>query len=89
MDNNSFKKQQNFDNVESNKANNPAFQSESYHQQAKDYIRDMRSKNQEATIEGFFSSAKNNHTEEDWASHEKHYDEAWQSSDNHLPDIDG
>ena len=89
MDNNNFKQQQNFDNIESNKANNPGYNSESYHQQAKNYRNEMRNNKQEATKEDFFSKAKANHSDDDWASHEQRYNDAWEDSETNMPDIDG
>ncbi|AZI20037.1 prevent-host-death protein [Chryseobacterium taklimakanense] len=76
MDNNRFKESQNFDNLESNKANNPNLDTNP-NQLAKDYAADMRSKNQEATHEGFMNHAKNTCPPDDWSNKQKEYDDAW------------
>jgi len=58
MDTNNFKSSKDFSNVEKNLHNNPGYSAESFSQQAKDYISDMRTQNQEATKDGFMAQAK-------------------------------
>lgn len=87
MDNNRFKQSQNFDNLESNKANNPGYKTESYTQQVQDYIKEMRSKNEEATHEGFISKVKNDSPPEAWENQEKAYNDAWEQHKN--SELDG
>jgi gas vesicle protein len=58
MDTNRFKASHDFSNLQKNLHNNPGYSIESYSQQAKDYINDMKSKNQEATKQGFMSHAQ-------------------------------
>ena len=87
MDNNKFKQSQNFDNLESNKANNPNLDSNP-NQMARNYMKDMRSRNEQATREGFLESAKNTCPPDDWSNKEKEYDDAWHANKNYSEDSD-
>jgi predicted methyltransferase len=58
MDTNRFKSSHDFSNIQKNIHNNPGYSLESYSQQAKDYVNDMKSNNQEATKQGFMSHAQ-------------------------------
>lgn len=80
MNSNNFKKSQNFDNLESNLHHNPAYKAQNYAQQAKDFRSEMKSKNEEATREGFFKKMKADRTDEEWLQVEGGYGEAWESS---------
>ena len=77
MDNNQFKSSENFDNLESNKANNPNLDHNPT-QLAENYANDMRSKNEEATREGFMNHAKNTCPPDDWSNKQKEYEDAWE-----------
>lgn len=77
MDTNRFKQSQNFDNVEKNKANNPNLDANP-NQMAKDYHTEMRSKQEEATREGFLNHAKSICPPDDWTNKQKEYEDAWE-----------
>ena len=81
MDTNNFKKSQNFDNIEKNKANNPNLDSKP-NKLAQDYVAEMRSKKEEATEEGFMTRAKNDCPPEAWENQQKAYSDAWESNKN-------
>ncbi|MCT2562188.1 hypothetical protein [Chryseobacterium herbae] len=49
MDTNRFKASHDFSNIQKNLHNNPGYHVESYGKQVKDYLNDMKTKNQEAT----------------------------------------
>ncbi|MBT2622359.1 prevent-host-death protein [Chryseobacterium sp. ISL-6] len=49
MDTNRFKSSHDFSNIQKNISNNPGYSLDGYAQQAKDYVNDMKSKNQETT----------------------------------------
>ncbi|MBB6370450.1 prevent-host-death protein [Chryseobacterium shigense] len=55
MDTNRFKSSHDFSNIQKNLHNNPGYHTESYTQQVKDYMNDMKSKNQEPTKQGFMA----------------------------------
>jgi len=76
MDTNRFKSSHDFSNVEKNLHNNPGYSVESFSQQAKDYINDMRSQNQEATKQGFLSHAQKT-AHEVWEEIQGMASEAW------------
>lgn len=82
MDTNRFKSSHDFSNVEKNLHNNPGYSVESFSQQAKDYINDMRSKNEEATKHGFMAQAKKS-AHEVWENIQQMADEGWEKSKNH------
>ncbi|MGL6125667.1 prevent-host-death protein [Chryseobacterium artocarpi] len=85
MDTNRFKASHDFSNVQKNLHNNPGYSVESYSQQVKDYMNDMKSKNQEATKQGFMTQAQKSAKDvweeiqdmasEAWENNEKHWDE--------------
>lgn len=85
MDTNRFKASHDFSNVQKNLHNNPGYSVESYSQQVKDYVNDMKSKNQEATKQGFMTQAQKSAKDvweeiqdmasEAWENNEKHWDE--------------
>jgi hypothetical protein len=79
MDRNRFKSSHDFSNVEKNLHNNPGYSVESFSQQAKDYINDMRSQNQEATKQGFLSHAQKT-AHEVWEEIQGMASEAWDKS---------
>lgn len=81
MDTNRFKQSQNFDNLESNKANNPNLDS-NHNQMAQDYLKEMRSQKQEATKEGFMGKAKNACPPDAWLNQQKAYEDAWEKNAN-------
>ncbi|ASW76338.1 prevent-host-death protein [Chryseobacterium piperi] len=58
MDTNRFKSSHDFSNLQKNLHNNPGYSVESYSQQVKDYMNDMKSKNKEATKQDFMSQAQ-------------------------------
>lgn len=55
MDTNRFKSSHDFSNIQKNIHNNPGYSLESYSQQTKEYVNDMKRKNQEASQQGFMS----------------------------------
>lgn len=79
MDTNRFKSSHDFSNIQKNLHNNPAYHVESYSQQVKDYINDMKSQNQEATKKGFMSHAQKS-AKEVWEEIQEMASKAW---DNH------
>lgn len=79
MDTQNFKKSQNFDNIEKNKAHNPNLDSNP-NKIAQDYVTEMRSKKKEATREGFMNKAKNECPPESWQEREKDYEAAWEQN---------
>lgn len=81
MDTNNFKKSQNFDNIEKNKANNPNLDSNP-NQLAKDYVTEMRSKKEEATQEGFMRKAQESCADDSWESKKKDFEKAWEENKN-------
>jgi len=76
MDTNRFKPSNDFSNIEKNLHNNPGYSVESFSQQAKDYINDMKSKNQQATKEGFMTHAQKT-AKEVWEEIQGMASEAW------------
>ncbi|WP_345987843.1 prevent-host-death protein [Chryseobacterium sp. Chry.R1] len=58
MDTNRFKSSHDFSNIQKNIYNNPGYNVESHSQKAKDYFNEMKSRNQEATKQGFISQAQ-------------------------------
>lgn len=78
MDNDRFHQSQDFRHVDRNLQHNPALKAESYRQQVTDYINDMRSKNQEASREGFFKQVQDS-APENWDEIQQHLNEAWEN----------
>ena len=85
MDTNKFKQSQNFDNLEKNKANNPNLDSNP-NKLAQDYVSEMKSKKEEATLEGFMKKAKDECPPDSWEDKEKDYNEAWENNKNFSGD---
>lgn len=83
MDSNNLKKSQNFDNLESNKAYNPNLHYNPK-QMAQDYVSEMKSKNEEATRDGFMNKAKNICPPDDWNNKQKEYEDAWERNANEV-----
>nr|WP_315033775.1 prevent-host-death protein [uncultured Chryseobacterium sp.] len=79
MDTNRFKSSHDFSNVQKNLHNNPGYGVEGYSKQVKDYLSEMKRKNQEATKQGFMSHAQKS-TKEVWEEMQEMASEAW---DNH------
>jgi gas vesicle protein len=85
MDTNRFKSSHDFSNVQKNLHNNPGYSVGSYSQQVKEYLSEMKGKNQEATKQGFMSHAQKSAKEvweeiqemasDAWDKHKKHSDE--------------
>ncbi|AZB11881.1 prevent-host-death protein [Chryseobacterium sp. G0162] len=82
MDTNRFKASHDFSNLQKNLNNNPGYSVESYSQQVKDYIHDMKSKNQEATKQGFMTHAQKS-VKEVWEEIQEIASEAWEKNKNH------
>src|SRR5690606_17645232 len=83
MDNNQFKRSQDFSNIESNKANSPNQSMEEYNKKAQEYLREMRSRNEEATRDGFLNTMKNASPPDAWENQHKAYDDAWENNKNY------
>ncbi|WP_027380787.1 hypothetical protein [Chryseobacterium daeguense] len=81
MDTNRFKSSHDFSNVQKNLYNNPGYSVESYSQQVKDYINDMKSQNKEATKHGFMAQTKKS-AKEIWEEIEEMASEAWDKNIN-------
>lgn len=81
MDTNRFKSSHDFSNIEKNLHNNPGYSVESFSQQAKDYINEMKSQNQEATKQGFITQAKKS-AHEVWEEIQHMADEGWEKGTN-------
>lgn len=79
MDTNRFKASHDFSNLQKNLHNNPGYSVESYSQQVKDYINDMKSKNQEATKQGFMTQAKKS-AKDVWKEIQEMASEAWEKT---------
>ena len=88
MDNNQFKRSQDFSNIESNKANSPNQSMEEYNKKAQQYLREMRSRNEEATRDGFLNTMKNASPPDAWENQHKAYDDAWENNKNYQEDPD-
>ncbi|RKT01868.1 prevent-host-death protein [Chryseobacterium defluvii] len=82
MDTNRFKSSHDFSNLQKNLHNNPGYSVESYSQQVKDYINDMKSKNQEATKQGFMTQAKKS-AKDVWEEIQEMASEAWEKTKNY------
>lgn len=82
MDTNRFKASHDFRNLQKNLHNNPGYSVESYSQQVKDYISDMKKRNQEATKQGFMAQVQKS-AKEVWAEIQKIASEAWEKNKNH------
>lgn len=82
MDTNRFKASHDFSNLQKNLHNNPGYSVESYSQQVKDYISDMKKRNQEATKQGFMAQVQKS-AKEVWAEIQKIASEAWEKNKNH------
>jgi hypothetical protein len=79
MDTNRFKSSHDFSNIQKNIHNNPGYSLESYSQQAKDYVNDMKSNNQEATKQGFMSHAQKS-AKDVWEEIQEMASEAWEKN---------
>jgi gas vesicle protein len=79
MDTNRFKASHDFSNLQKNLHNNPGYSVESYSQQVKDYINEMKSKNQEATKQGFMTQAKKS-AKDVWEEIQEMAFEAWEKT---------
>ncbi|GAB0156521.1 hypothetical protein CHRYSEOSP005_17860 [Chryseobacterium sp. Alg-005] len=79
MDTNRFKSSHDFSNLQKNLHNNPGYSVESYSQQVKDYINDMKTKNQEATKQGFMAQAKKS-AKDVWEEIQEMASEAWEKT---------
>lgn len=82
MDTNRFKASHDFSNVQKNLHNNPGYSVESYSQQVKDYMNDMKSKNQEATKQGFMTQAQKS-AKDVWEEIQDMASEAWENNEKH------
>ncbi|WP_223605460.1 prevent-host-death protein [Chryseobacterium sp. OSA05B] len=76
MDTNRFKASHDFSNIQKNLHNNPGYHVESYGQQVKDYMNDMKTKNQEATKQGFMAHAQKS-AKDVWEEIHEMASEAW------------
>lgn len=76
MDTNRFKSSHDFSNIQKNLHNNPGYHVESYGQQVKDYMNDMKTKNQEATKQGFMAHAQKS-AKDVWEEIQEMASEAW------------
>ncbi|MDQ0594701.1 gas vesicle protein [Chryseobacterium ginsenosidimutans] len=85
MDTNRFKASHDFSNLEKNLHNNPGYNVESYSQQAKDYINDMRSQNQEATKQGFMHQVQKS-AKDVWGEIQEIASEAWEKNKHRSDD---
>ncbi|WP_343609084.1 prevent-host-death protein [Chryseobacterium oranimense] len=79
MDTNRFKSSHDFSNIQKNLHNNPGYHAESYTQQVKDYMNDMKTKNQEPT---FMAHAQKS-AKDVWEEIQEMASEAWDKSQNH------
>lgn len=79
MDTNRFKSSHDFSNLQKNLHNNLGYSVESYSRQVKDYINDMKSKNQEATKHGFMSHAQKS-AQDVWEEIREMESEAWEKN---------
>jgi len=79
MDTNRFKSSHDFSNLQKNLHNNPGYSVESYSQQVKDYINDMKSQNQEATKQGFMSHAQKS-AKEVWEEIQEMVSDTWEKN---------
>jgi len=82
MDTNRFKSSHDFSNLQKNLHNNPGYSVESYSQQVKDYINEMKSRNEEATKQGFMSHARKS-AKEVWEEMQHMASEAWDKNKDH------
>jgi len=82
MDTNRFKASHDFSNVQKNLHNNPGYSVESYSQQVKDYMNDMKSKNQEATKQGFMTQTQKS-AKDVWEEIQDLASEAWENNEKH------
>lgn len=81
MDTNRFKSSHDFSNIQKNLHNNPGYHAESYSQQVKDYMNDMKNKNQEAIKQGFMAHAQKS-AREVWEEIQEMASEAWDKNQN-------
>lgn len=79
MDTNRFKSSHDFSNIQKNIYNNPGYSLGSYSQQVKDDVNDMKSKNQEATKQGFISHAQKS-AKDVWEEIQEMASEAWEKN---------
>ncbi|AZA84248.1 prevent-host-death protein [Chryseobacterium lactis] len=82
MDTNRFKSSHDFSNIQKNLHNNPGYSVESYSQQVKDYINDMKSNNQEATKQGFMTQTQKS-AKDVWDEIQEMASEAWEKNKHH------
>jgi len=81
MDTNRFKSSHDFSNIQKNLHNNPGYHAESYTQQVKDYMNDMKTKNQEATKQGFMAHVQKS-AKEAWEEIQEMASQAWDKDQN-------
>lgn len=74
MDTNRFKASHDFSNLQKNLHNNPGYSVESYSQQMKEYMPNMKSKNQKDAKQGFMTHAQKL-AKEVWEKNKNHFDE--------------
>ncbi|REC79989.1 prevent-host-death protein [Chryseobacterium elymi] len=86
MDTNRFKSSHDFSNIQKNLHNNPGYHAESYTQQVKDYMNEMKTKNQEATKQGFMTQAQKS-AKDVWEEIQEMASQAWDKKQN-QPDED-
>ncbi|EJL69263.1 hypothetical protein [Chryseobacterium populi] len=79
MDTNRFKSSHDFSNIQKNLHNNPGYHAESYSQKVKDYLNDMKSKNKEATKQGFMAHAQKS-AKDVWEEIKEMASEAWEKN---------
>ncbi|RXM50483.1 MULTISPECIES: prevent-host-death protein [unclassified Chryseobacterium] len=83
MDTNRFKASHDFSNLQKNLQNNPGYSTESYSKQMKDYLHDMKNKNQAATKHEFMMHAQKS-IKEVWGEIQEVPSEAWKKNKNIL-----
>lgn len=81
MDNNNFKKSQDFNNVDRNQTNNPDYNEETHAvENAEERIKDVR--NPEITLENIVKDAENAVPPTAWENQKKAYNDAWENNKN-------
>lgn len=81
MDNNNFKKSQDFQNVERNQDNNPDYNEHNNSlDSTEERIKDVR--NPEVTRENFVRDAENAVPPKAWENQKKAYNDAWENNKN-------
>ena len=81
MDNNNFKKSQDFNNVERNQNNNPDYNEENKAVESA-YVRIKDVRNPEITHENVVKDAENAVPPTAWENQKKAYDDAWENNKN-------